>query len=302
MTSTDHIGNPLKGIALVVLAVLAFACSDVVTKYLAERHPVSVVVAVRYTVNLLLLLVFLGPRMGATLWTTQRTGLVIVRALVLAAGSLTMGLALRVMPVAETVSIVYISPFLVMLLADPILGEKVTLPQWIGAAVGFAGVLLILRPGTGLDSWGVTLALLNALCATGYAMMTRALSKTETTLAMLFMVAVVGTVFFWLLAIPDLNGLNLGARDFALAALLGGLATLGHFLFTAAYREAPASLLGPVNYIHLVWAAVLGWFVFGHIPQALTVLGMVMVAGAGAVTALRAHLVRRAAKSVAEAA
>jgi drug/metabolite transporter (DMT)-like permease len=70
--------------------------------------------------------------------------------------------------------------------------------------------------------------------------------------------------------------------------LLGALATVGHFLFTAAYREADASLLAPVNYLHLVWAALLGAVVFGHVPDLITMGGMAMVAGAGVAVALRA--------------
>ena len=80
-----------------------------------------------------------------------------------------------------------------------------------------------------------------------------------------------------------------GVMDLALMGVLGVLATMGHFLFTAAYREADASLLAPVNYLHLVWAALLGWVVFGHAPDAVTLLGMAMVAGAGVAVALRAR-------------
>ena len=80
-----------------------------------------------------------------------------------------------------------------------------------------------------------------------------------------------------------------GWLDLALMVVLGVLATVGHFLFTAAYREAAASLLAPVNYLHLVWAAALGAAVFGHVPDAITLVGMAMVAGAGAAVALRAQ-------------
>ena len=287
MTHTEAPGAPLKGVVLVILAVLAFAGSDVLTKILAERHPVAVVVAVRYLVSLGLLLVLLYPKQGAKLWAVNRRWLVILRALCLAFASLTMGYALRWMPVGETVAIVYLHPFLVMALAVPLLGEKVGLARWIGACVGFAGVMLILKPGSGLAFWGVVMALLNACCATAYGLLTRYLARTETTQAMLFFVALVGTIYFCLLSLPHLDALNLGARDFGLAAALGVLATLGHFLFTAAYREAPASMLAPVNYLHLVWAGGLGWLVFGHLPTTTSLIGMAMVAGAGAWIAYR---------------
>lgn len=287
MTDAMPVGRPLKGVALVATAVLTFALADVLTKIQAERHPVAVVVAVRYLVNLGLLVLLMGPSQGRALWRTRRTGLVMVRALCLAAASLTMGLALKLMPVAETVAIIYLAPFLVMLLAVPQLGERVPLAGWIGATAGFLGVLLIVRPGAGLAGWGVALALMNAGFATAYHLLTRVLARTETVQAMLFHVAAVGCVVFCLLSVPDLPGLSLPARDLAMMAALGALATAGHFLFTAAYREAPASLLAPVNYLHLVWAAGLGWLVFGHVPDAVTLFGIALVAGAGMAVAVR---------------
>lgn len=281
------VGRPLQGVALVAMAALTFALADVLTKLQAERHPVAVVVAVRYLVNLALLLLLLGPGQGRALWQTRRTGLVVLRALCLATASLTMGLALQRMPVAETVAIIYVAPFLVMLLAIPLLGEKVPLAGWVGATAGFLGVLLIVRPGGGLAPPGVALALANAGFATGYHLLTRVLARTETTQALLFFVALVGTLVFCVLAVPHLPGLVLPWPDLAMMAALGALATLGHFLFTAAYREAPASLLAPVNYLHLVWAAGLGWLVFGHVPGWVSLTGMALVAGAGVAVAVR---------------
>lgn len=292
MASEHH---PMKGVLLVVLAVFAFALADVVTKHLTMLYAVPLVVAARYLVNLLLLIAVLYPSQGAVLWQTKRTGMVLLRGLCLAAASLTMGLALRVMPVGETVAIVYLSPFAVMALAAPLLGEKVPLAGWIGAAVGFAGVMLILRPGGGLDPTGVALALLNAACATAYHLLTRVLSRTETTWALLFHTAWVGLLVFVIMLVISGTGPLPGMTDTGLVILLGALATLGHFLFTAAYRHAPASLLAPVNYLHLVWAAVLGWLVFDHAPDAISTAGMALVVLAGAGVALRAHLSGRTA-------
>jgi drug/metabolite transporter (DMT)-like permease len=203
-----------------------------------------------------------------------------------------MGHALRLMPVGETVAIVYLAPFAVLLLSAPVLGERVGRTEWLGAAVGFAGVLVILRPGGGLDALGVVFALVNAGCAVAYALMTRVLLRTETTLALLFHVSLTGTVVFGVLALPLVPQVALGVADLLAAVGLGGAATLGHFLFTAAYREAPPSLIGPVTYLHLVWAAGLGWLVFAHVPDAMTLAGIGLVVVAGAGTAWHAHRAR----------
>ena len=290
------------GILFVVLATLAFALADVATKHLAMLYPVPVVIAVRYLVNLGLLALFLWPRHRAGLWQAQRTWLVLLRGLCLAATSLTMGWALQLMPVGETVAIIYLAPFAVMLLAVPLLGERVSTIGWAGAAFGFVGVLLIARPGGSLDPMGVLFAVVNAGFSTAYHLLTRLLSRTETTVSMLFHTAWVGAAVFCALSVPSLGGFAPTVVDLGLMALLGGLATLGHFLFTAAYREAPASLLAPVNYLHLVWAGGLGWLVFGHLPDSWSLAGMAMVTAAGAAVAFNSHLQQRKARAVAAAA
>lgn len=277
----------MKGVLLVSLAVLFFAASDVISKHLTMLYAVPLVMALRYAVNLGLLVAILGPKGGMI--RTQRTGLVILRGLSLTLGSLTMGLALRYMPVGETVAIIYLSPFLVMLAAIPLLGERATLIGWIGAGLGFLGVLLIIRPGAGLNGYGVILSLINACCAACYHILSRVLAKTETMAAMLFHTAWVGLVAFFIMILGTGLGPIPQGWDWALLLILGGLATLGHFLFTAAYRLAPASVLAPINYLHLVWAAILGWIVFGHSPDGMTILGMALVAGAGAGIALHSH-------------
>lgn len=250
------------------------------------------VAAVRYVVNLLLLLVLLWPKHRSDLWATQQTLPVIIRGLVLVIATITMALALRVMPVGETVAILYLSPFLVMLLAGPLLGEKVTPIMWIGAALGFTGVLLIVRPGGGLDTTGVILMLFNALLATAYHLMTRSLAKTETTIAMMFHSAAVGTAIFGAWFLATWHDFAPSAQDFCLMILLGALSTVGHFLFTSAYREAPASLLAPVNYMHLVWAGILGYVAFQHVPDGLSTLGMALILTAGIGTAIQSHFAK----------
>ncbi len=159
---------PLLGVLLVLAAVFIFACMDSTTKYLATAWNVPLVVAVRYLGNLLILTLAYAPKHGAAIYKTNRTGLVALRALCLATASLFAGLALMRMPVAETISIVFLAPFVVMILAIPLLGEKVTVPGWIAAIAGFCGVLLVVRPGSGLDGLGVSYALACASVTVGY--------------------------------------------------------------------------------------------------------------------------------------
>lgn len=285
-------GSALKGVLFVMAAVFLFAAGDTLNKHLVERYPVPFVQAGRYIVNLVLLLVIMMPRHGAGLWRTRRTGWVVMRGLVLAVASTTMSLALQLMPVGETVAIIYLAPILVMLLSGPLLREKVHPAAWFGAVLAFGGVILVLRPGGGLDPLGVAFALMNAALSTAYHLMTRVLARTESTMSMLFHVALVGTVMFSVIAVGTLPSELPPLPDLALIGALGVTATLGHFLFTIAYRQAPPALLAPVNYMHLVWAGGLGWLVFGHLPDPISLLGMAMVLAAGVAVALRAGRAR----------
>jgi drug/metabolite transporter (DMT)-like permease len=294
-----HKPNPTKGVLLVMGAVFIFALSDTVTKHLATIYPVSIVLLMRYLVNVVLLLAILFPSQGAAFWRTKRTALVTVRALTLCVASMTMAMALRVMPVAEAVSIVYLAPFAVMLLAMPLLGERVNWVGWLGAGLGFTGVFLIARPGGNLAPLGVALCMINAVCGTAYNLLTKVLSRSETTNALLFNTAFVGALVFALLSIGQWHGPMPGLIDFGLMLLLGLLMTSGHFLFTAAYREAPASTVAPIGYMQLFWSGGLGWLVFGHVPDAISLIGMGLVVVAGVSIALRSHFDGRKAQALA---
>ncbi|MBL9063684.1 DMT family transporter [Tabrizicola sp.] len=285
---TSDAGNPLKGVALVLAATFLFACGDTLGKHLSMLYAAALILSARYVINLVLVLVTMWPRHRSAVWRTQRTGLVILRGLLLAFATVTMLLALRVMPVAETVAIIYITPVLLMLASGPILGERVSALGWVCATLGFAGVLLIARPGSGLDSRGVVLCLLNAFLGTGYHLLTRILTRTETTMALLFHTALVGSVISVGLALALGVPAWPTAADALMILLYASCATVGHLLFTSAYREAPASTLAPVNYMHIAFATMLGWLVFRHLPDALGFTGMALIAVAGLLAAWRA--------------
>ena len=186
-----------------------------------------------------------------------------------------------------------------MLLAMPLLGERVNWVGWLGAGLGFTGVFLIARPGGNLAPLGVGLCLINAVCGTAYNLLTKLLSRSETTNALLFNTAFVGAVVFALLSIGQWHGPMPGLIDFGLMLLLGLLMTSGHFLFTAAYREAPASTVAPIGYMQLFWSGGLGWLVFGHVPDAISLIGMGLVVVAGVSIALRSHFDGRKAQALA---
>ena len=245
--------------------------------------------AIRSVVGLLLILAFFWPRMGRTLWQTKRPCLVLCRGLVLVLGSLLIGHALRLMPVGETISILYSFPILVMILAIPLMGEQVSAINWGFAVLGFIGVLMVARPGGGLDTLGVTFALLTAILTAIFHLMTRVLSKTETSHALLFHTILISVPCSFLLALFTWEGYLPNLMDLSLIALLGLIIIGAHYLLTVAYKYAPASLVAPANWVHVVWAALLSWLFFDHLPDQLTILGMVVIVAAGVGIAIKTH-------------
>ena len=279
--------RPIRGALLCIAALLLFACMDATTKYLAERHEIPLIMAVRYLGNLLLMVTLLGPTHGRRMIGIHRKGLVLVRALSLALASLCVGSALKYLPVAETTAITFLAPILLVVAAGRLLGERVGWIGWIAALLGFAGVLLIVRPGTGLEPMGVLFVLAAVLFNLSYQFLSRLLASTEQTVALLFYTAFVGSIFFGLALPWYLDEPTPGLFDAVLLASLGVYGGLGHFLFTAAFREAPASLLAPLNYLQLLWAGLLGWLVFGHVPDRVSAIGMLIIAASGVLIALK---------------
>jgi drug/metabolite transporter (DMT)-like permease len=227
------------------------------------------------------------PREGLGFAATERTGLVWLRAACLTLASLFVAFALQRMPVAEVTAINFLAPILVVMAAGPLLKERVGPLGWTAVLLGFAGVLIIVRPGERME-WVAVLSAFGAVLAnSAYQLLSRILADTERTAAMLFYTALAGAIILgptipWFWGGPPPTALQL-----ALFLSLGIYGGLGHFLFTAAYRRAPASLLSPLLYLQLLWAGLLGWLIFGHPPDALTLMGMAIVAASGALMAWR---------------
>ena len=287
------VARPFRGIALITGAVFLFACMDATTKLLVAEYPVPVVVAVRYIVQCLLMVVLLMPRSGRQMLHTRRTALVWVRAACLAATSLVVALAFRHLPVAEATAIVYLSPLLVVMVGGLVLRESIGRVGVLAAIAGFVGVLLIARPGSGLDPLGVALALAGALMIAGYQLLSRVLAATESTLALLFYAALFGSILYGLMVPWFLEGLAPTMLQLGLFSSLGVTGGLGHYLFTAAHRYAPASSLAPVMYVQLLWASLLGGWVFGDVPDGLSLLGMGVIALSGVAVVIKSRWTRR---------
>jgi len=283
LTAEQH---PLRGILLMLAAVLCFALLDATAKHLTHTFPVPMLVWARYTLHCLLMVVFLGPTLRWGLVRTGRPRLQIVRALMLVAVTGLNIAALHYLPLAETTALLFFAPLLVAMLAGPFLGERLGVFHWVAIIAGFGGALLIARPGGELHPAGLALVLGAALCYAIYQIQTRQLSPTENTLTMLFYTALVGTVGMTLAAPLYWGGPVPDWREALLIASLGIYGGTGHFLLISAFRHAAATTLSPLLYVQLIWATLLGWLVFGHWPDTMTLAGMAIIAASSISLAL----------------
>ena len=279
--------SPLRAIALLVVAVLFFVLLDSTSKYLSRDWPVSLLVWIRYGVHFLLMTVLLAPRHGRQLIATRRPRLQVLRALCLLVTSWFIVAALQRMPLAETTAIIFVAPFLVTVLARHVLGEAVSRLRWSAVALGFAGVLVVVRPGgVALPPAGIALALTAASGFAVYQVLTRALSPTERPLTLLYYTALVGTLGMTLALPWHWAGPPPDARAMLLMGAMGVFGGVGHFLLIRAFSLAPASLLSPILYVQLAWATLLGWVLFDQLPDGARLLGIAIIAVAGVITAL----------------
>lgn len=278
--------HPARGVAFAMVSLVLFVSLDVTSKYLAQRYPVPLLIWARYTVHCLLMVLILGPSQRGRLLATGRPALHVLRAGLLLATSLCGLSAFQRLPLAEATAIAFCSPLIVTLLARPLLGERVGPARWVAVLVGFAGVMLVARPGSGLVAEGVLFAFATAVVYALYQLLTRKMAATERPLTLLFYTALVGSSATSL-ALPWMDhGPSPTQAELPLFLAMGTLAGLGHFCLTRAFREAPASLLSPLLYGQLFWATLFGWAVFGQFPDHLALSGMLAIGASGVLIAV----------------
>ena len=278
--------HPVRGIALLICAVSCFAVMEAVVKGLATRNAVGVIVWARYFFNMLLLLVFMGPGMGMGLLRTHRPGLQWLRGVILGVSSVCFFAGLPFLPLAEAASLTAIGPILVAVLAVRLLGERAPPGTTWALMASFTGVLLIVRPGGAVFTWAALLPLGSAFCYAAYQILTRRLSTIDDGRVTQFYGALAATLLLslplpWFWQMPE------RPSDIALMVAVGALGGFGHLLLVKALKVAPASLLAPFAYVHIVISLVLGLLVFGAMPDAIALGGMTLIVGTGVAMALR---------------
>lgn len=280
----DH---PLRrALPLVLLAGLCFSTLDATAKWLVRDHPLFIVVWARYFGQTMVVIPLAWQRTGPGFWRTKHLGMQLVRSACLVGATMCFFGALRYVPLAEGTALMFLSPMIAVVLSMPVLGERPTRPRWIAAIVGFLGILLLVRPGAAVFQPAALLLVLASVCNTLYQLLTRKVPN-DSPHTTLFYSALVGTAALSLmLPFTDMPE-QVTYTDGLFLLFLGLLAGLGHWAFTAALLAAPAALVAPFTYIHMVWATIYGYLIFGQLPDAVSAAGMAVIVGTGVGLALR---------------
>lgn len=256
------------------------ACVDVAVKALAGSYGTAQIVLLRIVLSLPLVLVFCHLQGGLRSLLTPRWGWQCYRGLLAAGANFGFFFSLAHLPLLTAVLLAYVSPVLIVLLARPLLGERIGTHRWLGVGVAVAGVLLVLGPGApriDLDeplsgaALGAFAVLASALCWALLSLSNRQLANRESPAVMLFYtlpvsggLAALATLGQWVPPEPA------DWLWFGLAGCCGGAI---HFSVVLAYRHAPAGAIAPLEYTNLIWAGLAAYLLFAETPDPSALLG-----------------------------
>lgn len=270
----------ISGILLIMGAVATFACLDAGAKYLTAYADTVMIVWARYASAFLIALIFINPISRPGLLRTTRLGLQTARSLVLLLSTVFNFIAVRYLQLDQTVAILFMTPFLVALLAGPMLGEWIDARRWAAIVVGFGGVVLVTRPGFGGIHPAALFSVAAAVCYALYSITTRLLARTDRSDTTLFYSNLVGFVAMSVV-LPPFWKTPTDPVVIVLLVAIGALGSFGHFLLIVAHRLAPAPILAPFIYTELVWMIALGYAIFADVPNYWTLAGAAVVIASG---------------------
>jgi drug/metabolite transporter (DMT)-like permease len=282
--------RPFRGIALILASTVFLGVSDVTAKYLSATLPSTEIAWIRFLVFALIMSPAMLPGSPLYAMRTERPGLQLMRGVALLSSSLLFISGLRFLPIAEASATGFVSPLFVTALSIVFLGERVGVRRWIATALGLIGVLIILRPGTGAFHAAAFFPIVSALAWACTLIMTRMMSGREHALTTMTWSSIAGVCI--LSALLPFAWVAPSWHDILFGVLIGVASTAGQWIVVLAFRYADASVLAPFSYTQLLWVSILGFVIFGELPDILTVTGAVFIVGSGLYTAHRERVRR----------
>jgi drug/metabolite transporter (DMT)-like permease len=273
-------GGRVIGIALMCAALLCFSFLDATAKWLTPRIGMLETTWVRYMSSFALVSLFLNPWMQPGITVTKKPWMQVTRSLLLFASTFLNFLALEHLQLTQTMSIMFLTPLVVALLSGPLLGEWVGARRMLAIGIGFIGVLIVTRPGLGTVHPAAFYSLAGMFCYASFSILTRILSAHDSSATTMFYSGLGGLLilspvipFYW----KTPQSLDV----IAFMVLIGVFGAIGHWLMILAYRKAPAPVLSPFIYSQILWMMLLGYGIFGDVPDLWTLTGAAVVIASG---------------------
>ena len=277
--SAARVQGNLRGLMAMIVAVVTLSLMDGCLKILSPHYSPLQVASIRGLATLPLVLTWIGLRGGYAQVLRVRFSLHAARGLIGIVMITTFTYGVKQLPLAEAYSIFFIAPLLITALAVPLLGEYVDWRRWLAIAVGFFGVLVVLRPGASALTLPGLAVLVTAIGYALSAITVRVLGRTDTTQSMVFWVMTFIGVGAGVLAIPQWRPIQPGHWP-----VIGGLAVTGSFgqwAITEAFKHGEASFIAPFEYTALAWGLLLDWFVWRTLPPPITFVGAAVIIASG---------------------
>ncbi len=277
---TTPVTHNLTAIGLMIVAVMLLTVLDTSAKLLTANLPSVQIVWVRLLGHQILVTLIAVSLEGSGVLRARKPGLQALRSLMLTASTLCNFAALAYLPLSTTSAIFFSVPLWTAALAVLLLGERVGPRRWTCIALGFVGVLIIIRPGPDILQSATLIACCTAVFASLYNLSTRALAGADTTQTTQAYSALSGVIilapvmpFVWVTP-PH-------ALDWLLLAMTGVFGAAGHYCIILAHRYAPASVIAPFIYPQIVFMTLSGFVIFGDLPDIYVVLGAALVISSG---------------------
>lgn len=280
--TAQEAANSMRGIVLMALAFFIFAAADTLAKLLTQSLPLFQIVWFRQS-GLFLGIVILVLLRGRSILHSNRPGLQIARGLMATASATFFILAITYVPLADAIAVSFIAPFLVTLMGALILREPVGWRRWTAVAVGFCGMLIVIRPGLGVFHPAIFLVVVAASAFALRQILSRFLSGSDSVTAT---VAYTSSVSFCLasLTLPFVWTTPASWEVWVLALGLSVLAALGELLIIISLTLAQAVVLAPLHYSLILWGTFYGFVVFSDLPDQWTLLGCAVIVASGLYT------------------
>jgi drug/metabolite transporter (DMT)-like permease len=280
--------RPLMGILFMCIAASLFPAMNGVAKLMSQGYSSEQVVWARTISHLIFMLALFVPQSGWAIVRTRRPGVQFFRSCMLIGSTFLFFTAIKFVPIAQAASISFTAPLIVVMLAGPMLGEKVTLPRVLAVIAGFIGALVVIRPGSAVFQWASLLILGSACCFAMYQVLTRRVAAFDAPATSAVYSALVGSILMSIV-VPFSWKTPASLTDVLLLGSLGVLGGLGHYYVARALTYAPANLLSPFQYWQMVGSVAVGYLLFAEVPDTFTWLGTALIIAAGLYVGFREH-------------